>query len=106
MRDAAIAPAPATRHHVARTSFEVSMRYPAARPTILAFALMLLGTRAGAQQAAPAPTYPAPDTGTLAPDFALPGATRYGLLRDPVRLSDYRGKTVVLAFFYRARTKG
>jgi peroxiredoxin len=28
------------------------------------------------------------------------------LLRDPVRLSDFRGKTVVLAFFYRARTKG
>jgi len=42
----------------------------------------------------------------MAPDFALHGATRYGLLRDPVRLSDFRGKTVVLAFFYRARTKG
>jgi peroxiredoxin len=42
----------------------------------------------------------------MAPDFALPGATRYGLLRDPVHLSDFRGKTVVLAFFYRARTKG
>ena len=42
----------------------------------------------------------------MAPDFALPGATRYGRLRDPVRLSDFRGKTVVLAFFYRARTKG
>jgi peroxiredoxin len=28
------------------------------------------------------------------------------VLRDPVRLSDLRGKTVVLAFFYRARTKG
>jgi peroxiredoxin len=42
----------------------------------------------------------------MAPDFVLPGATRYGVLRDPVRLSDLRGKTVVLAFFYRARTKG
>ena len=41
-----------------------------------------------------------------APDFALPGATRYGLLRDPVRLSDFRGSTVVIAFFYQARTKG
>lgn len=44
--------------------------------------------------------------GAEAPDFALPGATRYGLLKDPVRLSDYRGKTVVLAFFYRVRTPG
>lgn len=44
--------------------------------------------------------------GAEAPDFALPGATRYGLLKDPVRLSDYRGKTVVLAFFYRVKTPG
>jgi AhpC/TSA family len=42
----------------------------------------------------------------VAPDFALPGATRYGLLATPVRLSDYHGRTVVLAFFYQARTKG
>lgn len=44
--------------------------------------------------------------GEMAPDFALPGATRYGLLTDPVRLSDYRGETVVLAFFFRVRTGG
>ncbi len=44
--------------------------------------------------------------GTVAPDFELIGATRHGVLRDPVRLSDYRGKTVVLAFFFRARTSG
>ncbi len=44
--------------------------------------------------------------GEMAPDFALPGATRYGLLKEPVRLSDYRGETVVLAFFFRARTPG
>jgi peroxiredoxin len=42
----------------------------------------------------------------MAPDFALPGATKYGALKEPVRISDFRGKTVVLAFFYRARTKG
>lgn len=42
----------------------------------------------------------------MAPDFTLPAATRYGLLRDAVRLSDYRGQTVVLAFFFKARTKG
>lgn len=44
--------------------------------------------------------------GEMAPDFALPGATRYGLLDEPVRLSDFRGDTVVLAFFFRVRTPG
>ncbi len=44
--------------------------------------------------------------GEIAPDFALPGATRYGVLEDPVRLSDLRGEAVVLAFFFRARTRG
>jgi peroxiredoxin len=42
----------------------------------------------------------------MAPDFALPGATRYGQLADPLRLSDFRGETVVLAFFFRVRTPG
>ena len=44
--------------------------------------------------------------GEMAPDFAIPGATRYGVLQDPVRLSDLRGEVVVLAFFFRARTRG
>jgi len=48
----------------------------------------------------------APDTGQMAPDFTLPGATRYGLLKQPVHLADFRGQTVVLAFFPKARTKG
>ena len=43
---------------------------------------------------------------TVAPDFTLSGATRYGVLRSPVQLADFRGKTVVLAFFFKARTKG
>jgi len=47
-----------------------------------------------------------PEIGAMAPDFELPGATRYGLLQDPVRLSDFRGKTVVVAFFFRVRTRG
>jgi hypothetical protein len=46
------------------------------------------------------------EVGVMAPDFELPGATRYGVLRDPVKLSDFRDKTVVIAFFYRARTRG
>lgn len=44
--------------------------------------------------------------GQPAPDFVLPGATRAGPLQQPVRLSDLHGSTVVLAFFYKARTKG
>lgn len=44
--------------------------------------------------------------GEMAPDIEVVGATRYGVLAEPVRLSDFRGKTVVLAFFFRARTPG
>jgi peroxiredoxin Q/BCP len=86
--------------------FEVAMkRQTSSRFALTAALLSALGAPAAAQQPTPAAT-PAPEIGTMAPDFALPGATRYGVLRDPVRLSDLRGKTVVLAFFYRARTKG
>jgi hypothetical protein len=60
-----------------------------------------------APAAAQTPEAPPPlEIGAEAPDFALPGATRYGTLQEQVRLSDYRGKTVVLAFFFRARTRG
>jgi hypothetical protein len=46
------------------------------------------------------------EIGAVAPAFTMKGATRYGVLAKPVRLSDYKGKTVVLAFFYKARTSG
>jgi hypothetical protein len=78
-------------------------RYISTRLALIGALVSVLAVPAGAQQPAAAPS---PDVGTMAPDFVLPGATRYGVLRDPVRLSDLRGKTVVLAFFYRARTKG
>lgn len=55
---------------------------------------------AGAQEAEPIAV------GQTAPDFELSGATRYGLLEEPVHLSDFRGNTVVLAFFFKARTRG
>jgi len=77
------------------------------RVALAAFFALAVTQAANAQQpttAAPAST--APQVGGMAPDFTLPAATRYGLLRDPVRLSDLRGNTVVLAFFYKARTKG
>jgi hypothetical protein len=69
---------------------------------ILLFALCAVVPPGSAAQ----DTSPPLDVGAVAPDFALPGGTRYGVLRDPVRLSDFKGKTVVLAFFFRARTRG
>ena len=63
--------------------------------------LGLLAAPAAAQE-----TAPPLEVGAEAPDFALPGATRHGVLAEPVRLSDYQGKVVVLAFFFRARSRG
>ncbi len=77
--------------------------------TVAAIAsLSLAGGAAGAQQTAVAGAAleAGPRIRDTAPDFTLAGATRYGLLKTPVKLSDYRGRTVVLAFFYQARTKG
>jgi hypothetical protein len=87
---------------------------PIAVAAVAAAAVALLSVAAppaGAQHpatgatAAAAPV-PGPAVGDMAPDFTLVGATRYGVLRDSVRLSSFRGQTVVLAFFYKARTKG
>jgi len=75
------------------------------RTTIAAAAILGTGSLARAQSPAPA-TPPGPAVNDAAPDFSLAGADRYGLLKTPVRLSDYRGRTVVLAFFFQARTKG
>jgi hypothetical protein len=66
--------------------------------------LAAFGMAGGQSTAQPAQS--GPGVNDVAPDFTLNGATRYGLLKTPVRLSDYRGRTVVLAFFYQARTKG
>jgi len=74
---------------------------------LLVIGLTTAGAASTAAQQTPAPAAPPPlEIGAAAPDFTLPGATRYGVLRDPVRLSDFKGKTVVLAFFFRARTRG
>jgi hypothetical protein len=56
--------------------------------------------------AAQQPAAPPLEVGAVAPDFAMSGATRYGVLRNPIHLSDFKGKTVVLAFFFKARTRG
>ena len=76
------------------------------RLACLTLASALVPVVAGAQQTQTAPPQTGPKVGDMAPDFTLPGATRYGLLRDPVTLSSLRGRTVVLAFFFKARTRG
>jgi hypothetical protein len=76
------------------------------RPALGAVLTLALAAASSAAQGAPAAAPSPPAVGQVAPDFSLPGATRYGLLASPVRLSDFRGKTVVIAFFFQARTKG
>jgi hypothetical protein len=77
-------------------------------PTLV---LPLMASAVRAQQpadapATPPPALPIPAIGDLAPDFTIKGATRFGILRDPMRLSDFRGQTVVLWLFIKARTRG
>ena len=60
----------------------------------------------GSGQAAAQQTGQPLAVGTEAPDFELVGSTRYGVLQEPIRLSAFRGETVVLAFFFKARTPG
>jgi len=78
---------------------------------VAALSVPFLAAAQGTPAPAPAPAGPPaganqPQVGSVAPDFSLPGATRYGRLQNPVKLSDFRGQTVVLAFFFQARTKG
>lgn len=76
----------------------------------VAAGLVLAPALAAQQPAAPPPQPPPQPTplavGTEAPDFTLPAATKNGLSAKPVHLKDLRDKTVVIAFFYKARTKG
>ena len=67
---------------------------------------LLLPVVATAQQAPPPQAPPAPPAtnlkvGDKAPDFTLPSQ-----LGKPVKLSDYKGKNVVLAFYVLAFTGG
>lgn len=70
------------------------------RPLFLALSFAATPLALIAQQSKPL------EVGAVAPDFTMKGATRYGVLANPVRLSDFKGKTVVLAFFFKARTSG
>ena len=66
---------------------------------------ILSASMARAQQPAPQPEV-GPKVGEMAPDFEFTGITRYGKLANAQKLSDFRGQTVVLAFFPKARTRG
>jgi hypothetical protein len=74
--------------------------------TAIIFASVAAAGVVGAQATTAAAAPAGPAVNDLAPDFSLTGADRYGLLKTPIKLSDYRGRTVVLAFFFQARTQG
>jgi len=71
--------------------------------SLLAAGALALTAPLQAQDAAPDG---GPKVGDMAPDFTLPASTKDGILPTPVHLSDFRGQTVVLAFFPKARTGG
>jgi hypothetical protein len=81
-----------------------TMRFTSNRLGTMAAAVALaigVPSLGGAQQAEQGPK-----VGEMAPDFTLRGVTRDGPMREAIKLSSYRGNTVVLAFFFKARTKG
>lgn len=82
------------------------MKVASVRGVGVTLALVCSATVAHAQQTAAQAAAAAPQVGQMAPDFTIPGATRYGLLAKPISLHDFRGQTVVIAFFFKARTKG
>ena len=60
-----------------------------------------------AQQPAAAPETPVVSmVGQTAPDFTIRVSTKNGPQSTSFRLSEHKGETVVLAFFYAARSKG
>jgi peroxiredoxin Q/BCP len=77
-----------------------------ARATFVLAALAASAQSVAAQATNPPQTTEPLAVGAMAPEFALAGATRYGVLDQPIKLSDFKGKTVVVAFFPRARTRG
>ena len=70
-------------------------------------AMIAIPVAARAQQpATPGALEVGPKVGETAPDFEFTGITRYGKLAEAKKLSDFRGQTVVLAFFPKSRTRG
>ena len=59
-----------------------------------------------APQPAPLPPPPEVDVGKIAPDFTMEWADSSGPIAKPVKLSELRGKVVVLAFYPADRSSG
>ena len=70
----------------------------------LAIAAIAAPALSSAQSAPAAAT--APEVGQMAPDFTAAWADASGARSAPVKLSDLRGKVVVLAFYPKDRTSG
>ena len=77
-------------------------------PLVIAAALLAGAVSLGAQQPTvpDSAAVPVPAVGDVAPDFSFHAIDRNGISAKSTRLSDYRGQTVVLWFFIKARTRG
>ncbi len=83
------------------------MNYSRLTALLLAAVVAPASAARSQQPATPAPQVEVgPKLGEMAPDFEFTGITRYGKLAESRKLSDFRGQTVVLAFFPRARSRG
>jgi len=76
------------------------------RLVTLALPALAFATAVAAQQPAQAPASTVPEVGAMAPDFEFRPVTKDGIQGSAKKLSDYRGETVVIWFFVRARTRG
>ncbi len=72
---------------------------------VATLAVALIASDVRAQQQ-PGQLTVGPGVGELAPDFEFQPLTRWGALKERIKLSDLHGQAVVLAFFPKARTKG
>jgi hypothetical protein len=78
-------------------------------PLHVAVALVIAAASVGGAQQLPSTdstAVPIPAVGDIAPDFTFRAIDRAGIAAKPTRLSDYRGQTVALWFFIKARTRG
>jgi peroxiredoxin Q/BCP len=76
----------------------------AARIAAASVLALVVAVPANAQQAQAQPA--GPKVGDMAPDFTGIAAAKSGTLPAPAKLAELKGKTVILAFFPRARTSG
>ncbi len=78
------------------------------RNATLAVAALVTSVTFANAQAPAAVTQPevGPKVGDVAPDFTLSGATVNGVMSSPISLSKFKGQTVIIAFFPKARTTG